>query len=241
MNDTLVLCYHALSAAWAADLSVAPDAFRDQMKRLERAGYRGITFSEAVRGAHGKQVAVTFDDAFASVLALAKPTLDEIGFPATVYAVTQFAREGTPLRWDGVSHWAEGPHADELASLDWDALRGLRDDGWEIGSHTVTHPDLTALDDDQLDRELNDSREAVAAAMGEPCTSIAYPYGRVDARVIAAAGRAGYATGAALPARWGRRSALEWPRVGIYHPDGPGRVRLKTSRATRRAREALRR
>ena len=92
-----------------------------------------------------------------------------------------------------------------------------------------------------LDRELVESREAVEAAMDLPCPSIAYPYGDVDPRVVAAAGRAGYATGAALPARWGQVGALEWPRVGIYHPDDLRRFRLKTSRTTRRAREALRR
>lgn len=242
MSDTLVLCYHALSAAWPADLSVVPSAFQEQIERLKRAGYRGVTFTEAIqRRARGKQVAVTFDDAFASVFEHAKPVLDEAGFPATVYAVTHFAETGAPLRWDGIDQWSGGPHADELGCLGWDGLRSLRDDGWEIGSHTVTHPHLTRVDDDELERELSDSRDAVETAMGESCPSIAYPYGDVDARVVAAAGRAGYATGAALPARWGQIGALEWPRVGVYRPDDLRRFRLKTSRATRRARETLRR
>ncbi len=242
MNDTLVLCYHALSAAWPADLSVVPSAFQEQVDRLKRAGYRGVTFTEAVqRRARGKQVAMTFDDAFGSVLQLAKPILDDAGFPATVYAVTDFAAHGTPLQWDGVEHWTDGPHAAELASLDWDNLRALRDAGWEVGSHTVTHPRLTRVSDEMLERELGVSRDVVAAEMGEPCASIAYPYGDVDARVVAAAGRAGYATGAALPARWGQIGALEWPRVGVYRPDDLLRFRLKTSRATRRTRETLRR
>ncbi len=242
MTDTLALCYHAISPSWPADLSVTPDAFRAQLRRLDRAGYRGVTFTQAVQArARGKVVAVTFDDAFRSVLEIAKPALDELGWPGTIYAVTDFAAAGTPLRWDGVSQWAETPFAAELASLGWDELRGLRDAGWEVGSHTVTHPRLTQCDDADLDRELTASRAAIEAALGEPPASLAYPYGDVDARVVEATGRAGYATAAALPAQWGELGALEWPRVGIYHPDDLRRFRLKTSRVTRRAREVLRR
>lgn len=243
MNDTLVLCYHALSPSWPADLSVTPEAFADQLERLRRAGYRGVTFTEAVqRQARGREVAVTFDDAFASVTRLAKPVLDSLGWPATIYAVTDFAASGAPLEWEGIDHWAQSPHAAELACLDWDALRSLHDAGWEVGSHTLSHPHLTRVADDaQLDRELRTSREAVEAALGAPCPSIAYPYGDVDTRIVAAAAEAGYSSGAALPAQWGEVGSLEWPRVGIYHPDDLRRFRLKTSRATRRARELLRR
>lgn len=237
-HDTLILCYHALSPTWPADLSVAPAAFAEQLGQLAKAGYRGVTFSDAVRRqARGKEVAVTFDDGFTSVVAHAKPVLDELGWPATLYAVTSFAEGGRPLCWDGIDHWV-GEYDDELRSLDWDGLRALRDDGWEIGSHTVTHPWLTRTDDETLERELAGSYAAVEEALGE-CESIAYPYGDVDERVIAAAGRAGYAYGAALPARWGEIGALEWPRVGVYRPDDLRRFRLKTSRLVRRTRSLL--
>jgi peptidoglycan/xylan/chitin deacetylase (PgdA/CDA1 family) len=237
--DTLALCYHALSHTWPADLSVTPEAFAEQLARLAKAGYRGVTFSEAVRRqARGKEVAVTFDDAFTSVVTHAKPVLDELGWPGTIYAVTDFAEGGRPLRWEGVSQWADGPHHDELESLDWDDLRALRDTGWEVGSHTGTHPRLTTLDDDELERELAGSRAAVETALGA-CESIAYPYGDVDLRVVEATARAGYTSGAALPARWGELGALEWPRVGVYHPDDLRRFRLKTSYRVRRARGLL--
>ncbi len=240
MQDTLVLCYHALSPTWPADLSVRPELFAQQLERLARAGYRGVTFSEAVRRqARDKEVAVTFDDAFASVATYARPVLDELGWPATIFAVTDFAAAGRPVHWQGVDRWVGGPHDAERATLDWDRLRHLRDAGWEVGSHTVTHPHLTQLDDAQLDNELNGSRQAVQDAIGRPCESIAYPYGDVDPRVIEAAGRAGYLTGAALPARWGEVGALEWPRVGVYHPDDLRRFRVKTSRLTRKTRTLL--
>ena len=242
MSDTLVLCYHAVSERWPADLSVTPAAFEAQLRRLHRRGYRGVTFTEAVQGASaGRRVAVTFDDAFSSVGALGRPLLDDLGWPATVYAVSDFAAGGTPLRWAGVDHWHETEHAPELASMDWRELRELADAGWEIGSHTVTHPHLTEADDAQLASELEYSRAAVEEALDRPCPSIAYPYGDVDGRVIDAARAAGYETGAALPARWSAGTALEFPRVGVYHPDDDRRFRVKSSRAVRALRTALRR
>ena len=65
--------------------------------------------------------------------------------------------------------------------------------------------------------------------MGRPCTSIAYPYGDADDRVIAAAGAAGYRAAALLPHRWPQAAPLAYPRAGIYHRDGPAVFRLKTS------------
>jgi peptidoglycan/xylan/chitin deacetylase (PgdA/CDA1 family) len=240
MSDTLILCYHALSPAWPADLSVKPDLFERQLDSLARAGYTGVTFSAAVRRqARSKEVAVTFDDAFASVATYGRPVLDALGWPGTIFAVTEFAPAGAPVRWQGVDQWADGPHDAERATLDWDGLRALRDAGWEVGSHTATHPHLTQIEDADLERELAQSRAAIEEALGERCTSIAYPYGDVNPRVVDAAHAAGYTAGAALPARWGEIGALEWPRVGVYHPDDLRRFRLKTSQWTRRARSTL--
>jgi peptidoglycan/xylan/chitin deacetylase (PgdA/CDA1 family) len=240
--DTLVLCYHAVSPSWPADLSVTPDALAEQLDHLRRRGYRGVTFTEAVtRRARQRRVAVTFDDAFASVERLARPILAALDWPATVYAVTDFAGTGAPLAWSGIDDWQRTPHAGELAGLDWDALRTLQDAGWEMGSHTVTHPRLTTLDDARVDDELQRSRTTMSDALGTDCASVAYPYGDVDARVVAAARRAGYRTGAVLPDRWHAARELEHPRAGIYHPDDLRRFRLKTAPAVRAARRALRR
>lgn len=240
MSDTLALCYHAVSPTWPADLSVRQDALEQQLRRLRRLGYRGVTFTEAVSGpARGKRVAVTFDDAFTSVRALARPVLDDLGWPATVYAVSDCAAAGRPAMWDGVDHWARTPHAAELATLDWTALRTLADAGWEVGSHTVSHPHLTRLDDEALAHELSASRAAVEAALGRPCPSLAYPYGDVDDRVVEAARAAGYATAALLPKRWPTAAPLAFPRAGVYHRDTLGRFQVKCSRLVRAARSRL--
>lgn len=234
ISDTLVLCYHAVSEDWHADLSVTPAALEAQITRLLAEGYAGVTFTDAVRGrAGGRRVAITFDDAFASVLELGKPILDRLGVPATVFAVSDFADSGAPLAWDGIDHWRGGPFDHELRGMGWEQLRGIAAEGWEIGSHTCDHPRLTQLPDDELERQLTASRAACERGLQRPCSSIAYPYGDTDARVESAAARAGYAAGAALPARWHRAQPLSYPRVGVYHPDDRRRFTLKTSRTVR--------
>jgi len=236
--DVLILCYHALSPTWTADLSTTPARFERQISWLTERGYRGMTFTEAVSSPQrGRVLAVTFDDAYRSVIELGRPILDHFRVPATVFAPTDFIGTEEPLHWPGVDGWLGGPDERELTPMSWSELKTLRSAGWEIGSHTGSHPHLTGIDDRALEDELGRSKAACERHLGGPCTSLAYPYGDVDARVIAATARAGYRVAAALPnGRLGSREALAWPRIGIYRLDGDPRFRLKVSPAIRRLR-----
>jgi peptidoglycan/xylan/chitin deacetylase (PgdA/CDA1 family) len=240
--DTLVLCYHAVSPTWPADLSVTPEALERQLQLLARQGYTGVTFGAAVGEPDvGRRVSVTFDDAFLSVLELAKPILDELGWPATVFAVADHVRDGWPLAWAGTERWLTTEHEQELAGMDAAQLQALAADGWEIGSHTCTHPSLPTLPPGELQEELERSKADLEAMLGLPMTSIAYPYGDHNDAVVAATEAAGYACAATLPHRWPRPERLRWPRIGVYHPDDLRRYRIKVSPAVRRARTQLRR
>jgi peptidoglycan/xylan/chitin deacetylase (PgdA/CDA1 family) len=237
MADVLVLCYHAVSPSWNAPLSVTPDRLEHQLESLVGAGYESATFTEAVRHPPARRtLAITFDDAFRSVLDIAFPVLERLGLTATVFVPTGFAGSGSPMMWPGIDHWLGGPHESELCPLDWQGLATLAAAGWEIGSHSVSHPKLTGLSNASLAAELVDSKAACEAATGMPCESIAYPYGDVDGRVVAAAAQAGYSAGAALPTALHRPRTLEWPRIGIYHADAAWRSRLKCSRGMRSVR-----
>jgi peptidoglycan/xylan/chitin deacetylase (PgdA/CDA1 family) len=118
--------------------------------------------------------------------------------------------------------------------MDWDELGGLSDLGWEIGSHTRTHPRLTALDEQTLREELTVSMHECADHLGVPCRSIAYPYGDVDQRVAERAREAGYVAGAGLSSSLKPLGAHRWPRIGIYHEDVDQRFRLKMNPVMRR-------
>jgi peptidoglycan/xylan/chitin deacetylase (PgdA/CDA1 family) len=234
--QALVLCYHAVSDQWPADLSVTAAQLRSQLELLLRRGYQPATFTDAVTSPEKRTLAVTFDDGYLSTLERAEPVLSSLGVPGTVFVVTDFVSNGHPLRWPGIEHWCDGPHEAELRGLSWADLETLAAAGWEVGSHTRTHPRLTELDDRALAEELSGSRTACERNLGRPCRSLAYPYGDVDRRVVAAAAAAGYEAAAALPARLSASRPLEYVRIGVYHPDGLGRFRLKVSPLVRHIR-----
>ena len=235
-DDTIVLCYHALSERFPAQLSTTPARFAQQLRALARRGYRGVTFSEAVQRPPGRTVAVTFDDGYRSVLLLGLPILTELGWAATIFVPSDYIGAERPMSWPGIDRWLGGEHEHELIPLDWSELRSLAATGWEVGSHTCWHPRLTSLDDHALTRELEESKRACELHLGGPCRSLAYPYGDVDERVVRATAAAGYEAAAALPGPAAAANPLEWPRVGVYHKDTQARFALKCSPLVRRLR-----
>jgi peptidoglycan/xylan/chitin deacetylase (PgdA/CDA1 family) len=243
VSPLLVLCYHGVSPDWEDALAVHPEMLERQLTRLVRAGWRGVSFSEAAAEAAApsgwRRVAVTFDDAMRSVLELASPILERLGLPGTIFAPTDHVDSGQRLDWDGVSQWLGTPHAAELEPLSWSELAALADRGWEIGSHTCSHPRLTQLDDAALVDELRRSRARCETALGRPCPTIAYPYGDVDERVARAAGAAGYAAGAALSRSLADLGPLRVPRTGIYRADTAWRFTVKVSAPVRLLRARL--
>ena len=237
MRDVVVLCYHAVSPSWEADLSVSPDQLERQIGHLLGRGWRPVTFAEAVLDPPAaRTLSITFDDAFASVNRYALPILERHGAPATVFAPTAYMDGGARFAWPGVEHWEQTPSANELEAMDWVDLRRLAEKGWEIGSHTRTHPHLTQLDDAALRQELEASRGEVTDRLGRECRTIAYPYGDVDERVVAVARSAGYLAGAALSTALTRLGPHRQPRVGIYRGDSWARFGLKMVRPMRELR-----
>lgn len=219
-----------MSESWPSPLAVRPEALHRQIKGLIKRGYRGTRFTEALTSDAGARVfAVTFDDSYLSVVSLAFPVLSRLGVPATVFMPTRADRDG--LRdWEGIRAWSETEWRDELKGASWAQLRELVEAGWEIGSHSRTHPELTSITDAALRDELTGSREDCEAELGVKCTSIAYPYGLVDHRVVEAARNAGYRAGAGLAvegAKGRTREPLCWPRLAVYRGDGPARLWAK--------------
>jgi peptidoglycan/xylan/chitin deacetylase (PgdA/CDA1 family) len=239
MNDLLILCYHAVDPTWPADLSVTPAALDAQLGELARRGYRGVRFGDAVREEQaGRVVAITFDDGYRSVLELARPILERYGYPGTVFVPSDWAGEQRPMRWPGIDRWLGTPHEQAMLALDWGELATLADAGWEIASHTCSHPHLTQIGDEALAHELRASKERIEQRLARPCESLAYPYGDVDARVVAATRAAGYRFAGTIPRVLPRPDALLWPRVPIYHGDDIRRFRAKVSPALRRLRSS---
>lgn len=235
----LSLCYHAVSETLDCPLAVTTAQLRGHMRAIADAGYTVVTDHELDRRRRAgedcsRTAAISFDDGYVSTLA-ARDVLAEFGFVGTVYVLPDLVGSGRPLRWRGIETYADGPHGGELIPMDWEQVVELKASGWEIGSHTLTHPDLTSLADDALAEELRTSRARLVDRLGE-CDSIAYPYGLAGPREAAAARSAGYATGVTLPGWIRHDEPLLRPRLGIYRGDGPRRYRVKISRPLTAAR-----
>lgn len=225
---SVVLCYHAVGETWTDLLAVPPQALREHVRHLLDEGLRPVRFSEAVTGTGDGVFSLTFDDAFRSVADRALPVLAELGVVATVFVPTAFPSSGQALSWPEFQAPARCTEPAELEPLSWRALRELADAGWEIGSHTRTHAHLPALSDRALRTELRGSMEECSQALGQACTTLAYPYGEVDERVRDAVADAGYTAAAALGPQWRRGDPLWWPRTGVYRQDSLPRFRAKT-------------
>ena len=237
-SRVLVLCYHAVADTWPAALSVPPAALRRQLEWLLARGWAPTTFIEAVMSPPApRSFAVTFDDGFLSVRQRAAPILADLGVPGTLFVPTDWP--GRVMSWPGISHWLETPYREELQAMSWEDVAALAAAGWEIGSHTRTHPHLVQLDTAAIERELCESRATCERLLGRPCRSIAYPFGEADDRVRAAAEAAGYEAAAGLsPSAFAGRSRFEWPRVGVWHGEPDWRFRLKVSPVVARLRRS---
>jgi peptidoglycan/xylan/chitin deacetylase (PgdA/CDA1 family) len=222
---SLILCYHAVSDEWPERFAVSTGQLAEQVEHLLGRGYRPATFTEAVAGTVPRALAVTFDDAFRSVPERALPVLSDLGVPATVFVSTSLV--DVPLHI-GYEQWLDTPHRDELVAASWDQLASLIEAGWEIGSHTRSHPYLTRLDDESLRDELRESRAELQDRLGRPCPTLAYPYADVDARVVDAARSAGYAAAATIFGCFhAARDPLRQPRVVVYRHNSQARFMLK--------------
>lgn len=229
-ENRLILAYHSVSPTWTADTSVTPDRLREQLELLLSKGYRGVTLSDALRmPARQKAMVATFDDAHLSVYERARPILDELGVPGTIFVPTDFPDSGRPMGWKGYDMWVGTPLEHELACMSWEQLREVAEAGWEIGAHSCSHPFLTECDDAELRRQLVESRAACEEHMERPCPTLAYPYSDWDARVAEAAGAAGYTAAVTVnTGTWSR--PLQLPRTGVYHYDTGSRLRVRTIR-----------
>jgi peptidoglycan/xylan/chitin deacetylase (PgdA/CDA1 family) len=98
-------------------------------------------------------------------------------------------------------------------------VAGLASDGFEVGFHTLRHHPLDTLDDAQLELAMSEGLDELARAAGRRPASIAYPHGRADLRVAAAAAAAGFRRGFVMGADRAIRDTdppLLLPRIDPY-------------------------
>lgn len=159
-----ILMYHRVRDDGNTTYIHTIDAFREQMEALHEAGFESITVSElasAIRDGGDlpqKAVAITFDDGFLDVYENAFPILNELGFRATTYIIT-----GT-LDSDISYGYMQKAELAELAA-----------NGWEIGSHSISHDDLRTPPLG-IRNEIQKSKQTLEDMLGIDIRSFSYPY-----------------------------------------------------------------
>lgn len=168
-----------------ASYYLSPKRFRLMMRWLLSAGYKTASTSQWLKdGLSRNQVLLTFDDGYDDLYEHFLPLAIEDHLTAVIFLVAD--RIGGSNLFDQAS----GLRARNL--LTWPQIREMQKHGIEFGSHTLTHPHLPDVSDEQLRREVSDSKRRLEDVLGVEVTSFAYPYGGVDRRVRAAVAEAGY-------------------------------------------------
>jgi peptidoglycan/xylan/chitin deacetylase (PgdA/CDA1 family) len=231
------LGYHSVTEDGPPYLSLRPETFERQLDLLVAAGFRSGTRSTLERIATGERLSgrhafLTFDDGFVDTATMALPLMSERGLRGMAFVLPGHLDTGAALDWPEVAGEAVR-RPGLMRSMDWSMLETLVEAGWEVGSHTMSHPRLIDLDDEALAQELLDSRRVVEGRLGR-CELLAYPFGAWDDRVAAAAAAAGYSFAFTLPFR-GQAGAtrMSIPRVTIDDRDVPWRFRAKLNGAGR--------
>jgi len=187
-DHAAVLLYHHVSDDTPPSTSVSPAVFRRHLDFLSAGGYTILPLSRILTTlAKGgslpdKTVAITFDDAYQSVLNTAAPLLKKHGWPFTVFVSTQSIDDG---------------YHDYLS---WDGLRKLIAAGAEIGNHSYSHAHLvrylageSSLQwQTRVTADIRRAQQELHEQLGVTPAMFSYPYGEYDADLQELVGSLGF-------------------------------------------------
>ena len=173
-----ILLYHHIGISQKdSPYYIASDEFDRQMNLLHKWGFKTITVEQLVEAIHHgaelptRPILLTFDDGGETVYTDAYPILQKNGFTGTVYIVYNFIGAGL--------------------FMDRNQIRELHHAGWEIGSHGLSHLDLTTRPGKQMEEIVN-SRSRLQSYLDVPILSFAYPFGSYDKDSLSFVHDAGY-------------------------------------------------
>ncbi|MGD9345972.1 MAG: polysaccharide deacetylase family protein [Candidatus Aminicenantes bacterium] len=214
-NSLPILTFHDIDDSSSA-ISFPPEIFQLMMREFAAEGYQTISLLQLGEYLSGSKpfpdrtLVITFDDGYESIYTEALPILDKYGMTATVFLVT-----GDRLGKDNLERL---PALGGRKMLSWKNILELQNAGIDLGSHTLTHPDLMNLSVDIIDRELRESKKMIEKRLDRKIIAFAYPYGYHTRTVreiakkyysLACSGRLGLATMSSTP------FALE--RIDMYY------------------------
>ena len=183
-RSPIVLMYHGIVSQislscetrekGAALYDISVENFHDQMEFLKTNHYPVTTFQKKEDVLNpDRPIVITFDDGELNNFIGAFPVLQEFEFPAYFFVIAN--RIGYP------------------GYMGWEKLRDLNAHGMVVGSHGLTHRILTELSDEELKKELFESKSILEKSFKKEVTAFSVPRGFHNPRVIAMARQAGYA------------------------------------------------
>jgi peptidoglycan/xylan/chitin deacetylase (PgdA/CDA1 family) len=230
VRDTIpVLAYHQISDDFSWSITrQTKNQFERGMRFLRDEGYEAVlpsaTFDPEICR-NDKSVILTFDDGFEDFFLNAVPVLKKHGFTACIFIITGYI--GKKSNWD--YNWGRF----KRRHLSWEQILNLSQAGFEIGSHTANHPDLTKMPRRYLNYELQASKETLEDKLGREVNFLSYPFGRYNQIVKDEAERIGYKGAFTLggnPSRK-RNGSFSMPRMGVYLLDSPLSLKIKLEKS----------
>jgi biofilm PGA synthesis lipoprotein PgaB len=178
-----ILMYHDILAEKEVFFDVTPEEFEDHLKLIQENGLTPISMDQLFNHLRTglplpeKPVMLTFDDGYLGHYTYVFPLLKQYGYPGlfSIYTYKVGRDHGRP-------------------GVDWAQVQEMANDPlMTIASHGVMHPpDLRVLDDQELYREVVESKQELEERLGIPIRYFVYPEGNYDERVVDAVIDAGY-------------------------------------------------
>lgn len=209
---------------------VTPGLFKHQLDFLTRRGCENISLQKITLNSETQEnkFAITFDDGYLSVFEEACPILSSRNMTATIFTVTDVI--------GGINEWdhRRGDRSEPMMTAK--QIVEISNAGFEIGSHTLSHPHLSELPEARLLHEVKDSKNKLEDIIQKPVVSFSYPYGDYNKRVIEIVKESGYkyATATRLGIIKQDVNEFEIPRINVRWNAIP----LMLSRKIRRAQRA---
>ena len=164
---------------------VKPKDFEKQMRWFYENNWNSFTILELskLEEIPSKSFVITFDDGFEDNYLNAFPILKKYNIKATIYLVPN----------QKVNYWEEQNTSSLSNLLNKEQILQMQNSGLiEFGSHTISHVNLSKIDDEQLLIELRKSKKEIENIIKNPCYSFAYPYGKFNEKIIDFVRNSGY-------------------------------------------------
>lgn len=180
-----ILMYHKISPDFEWGLTtIHPIIFEKQISFLAKHGYQGTTIHQLLTNPHPKQFAISFDDAYENVYEYALPILQKYGFTATFFVIGDYI--GKMNDWDVNIGGIHFRHMSESQII------SLLENGWELGSHGMSHQAFIRKNPTVLDYELTGSKKMLEERFHTIVSLIAFPFGYYNYQILKRCHDAGY-------------------------------------------------